>query len=114
MRRRSPSIRQTLMLITGALTLMITALAAKDMYGNWVRLRDIQTLEDATGLSDRLFDATERLSVEADVALSILRASDADTIDNLRPRLAENRKGTDEEVRASVIAMNRFGFEELS
>ena len=56
------------MLITGALTLMITALAAKDMYGNWVRLTGIQTLKDATALSDQLFDAMERLSIERDVA----------------------------------------------
>src|SRR5258707_12048926 len=61
MRRRSPSLRQTLMLITGALTLMITLLAAKDIYGNWVRLTNIQTLQDTSVLSDRLFDATERL-----------------------------------------------------
>ena len=114
MRGRSLSIRQTLMLITGALTLMITALAAKDMYGNWIRLRDIQTLEDATGLSDRLFDATERLSVERDVSLAMLRAPDFETVEDLRPRLVDSRKGTDQAVRASITGMDHFGFQELS
>jgi len=114
MRGRSPSIRQTLMLITGALTLMITLLAAENIYGNWIRLTKIRTLEDATVLSDRLFDATERLSVERDVALSMLHAPDSDTVDNLRPRLLESRKDTVQTLRASIADLKRFEFPELS
>ena len=111
---RGRSIRQTLMLITGALTLMITLLAAENIYGNWIRLTKIQTLKDASVISDRLFDATERLSVERDVALSMLHAPDSDTVDNLRPRLAESRMATVETLRASIVALKRFGFPELS
>jgi PAS domain S-box-containing protein len=102
------------MLITGALTLMITLLAAKDIYGNWVRLANIQTLKSASALSDRLFDATERLSVERDVALSMLQAPDPDSIDDLRMRLDESRENTIKTLRASIAALKGFEFPELS
>ena len=87
-------------MITSALTLMIAYLASKDMYVNWVELTKIETLYDAWGVSDRIFDATEKLSVERDVALSMLHVSDREIIDSLQPRLMESRQQTDEALRA--------------
>src|SRR5882757_2345431 len=94
-----------LLLITGALTLMISFLAAKDVYGNWQRLTQIRALKDATISSDQLFDAVEKLSVERDIALSMLQASDTDTVDNLRERLGESRQAADQALRASMATL---------
>lgn len=114
MRRRTRSIRQILLLITGALTLMITLIAGKDSYSNWLNLTSIEALKDASTLSDELFDAAEQLSVERDVALSMLQSADKDTIENLRPRLAESRQGAGAALRASLTALGGFGFPELA
>ena len=114
MRRPQPSIRDILLLITGALTLIIALLAAKEMYGNWQRLSDIRSLKSASALSDQLFDATEKLSVERDIALSMLNASDEQAVADLQPRLRESRHDTDEAVHASMAALDGYDFPELS
>lgn len=114
MRRPQPSIRDILLLITGALTLIIALLAAKEMYGNWQRLSDIRSLKSASALSDQLFDATEKLSVERDIALSILNAPDEVTAADLRPRLMESRHDSDEALRAAMTALDGYDFPELS
>jgi PAS domain S-box-containing protein len=114
MRRPQLSIRDILLLITGALTLIIALLAAKEMYGNWQRLTDIRTLKSASALSDQLFDATEKLSVERDIALSMLRAPDADAVADLRPRLMESRHDTDGALHAAMTALGGYDFPELS
>lgn len=114
MRKPQLSIRDILLLITGALTLIIVLLAAKEMYGNWQRLSDIRTLRSASTLSDQLFDATEKLSVERDIALSMLNAPDADAIADLRPRLMESRRDTDKALHAGMTALDGYDFPELS
>jgi PAS domain S-box-containing protein len=114
MKRPQPSIRDILLLITGALTLIIALLAAKEMYGNWERLSNIRSLRSASALSDKLFDATEKLSVERDVALSMLNAPDDQAIADLQPRLKESRRGSDEALRVSMAALNSYDFPELS
>lgn len=114
MRRPQPSIRDILLLITGTLTLIIALLAAKEMYGNWQRLSDIRSLKSASALSDQLFDATEKLSVERDIALSILNAPDEATAADLRPRLMESRHDSDEALHAAMTALDGYDFPELS
>lgn len=114
MKRPQLSIRDILLLITGALTLIITLLAAKEMYGNWQRLSDIRSLRSASALSDQLFDATEKLSVERDIALSMLNAPDDQAVADLRPRLKESRHDSDEALRASMAALDGYDFPELS
>src|SRR4051812_41956345 len=98
------SLRGILFLITGTLTLIIALLAAKDVYSNWQRLTDIRALREATISSDQLFDALEKLSVERDIALSMMQALDTDTIEDLRPRLMESRLAADGALRASMTA----------
>jgi PAS domain S-box-containing protein len=114
MTKFQPSIRDILLLITGALTLIIALLAAKEMYGNWQRLNDIRSLKAASTLSDQLFDATEKLSVERDVTLSMLNAPDDESVSDLEPRLKESRHDTDEALRASMAALSGYDFPELS
>ncbi|HVZ68896.1 MAG TPA: PAS domain S-box protein [Rhizomicrobium sp.] len=114
MRGPQLSIRDILLLITGTLTLIVALLAAREVYGNWQRLRDIRALTSASILSDQLFDATEKLSVERDIALSILQAPDEQTAADLRPKLEESRRDTDEALRAGLSALNRYNFPELS
>jgi PAS domain S-box-containing protein len=110
---RAPSIRQMLIAITAALTVMIALFTTRDIYDNWQRLGVVENLRDASVLSDRLFGASETLAVERDVALAMLQAADRDTVENLRPRLAEMRKGTVEALRDSLASLSRFGFAEL-
>lgn len=109
----APSIRQVLVVITTALTLMIGYFAGKDIYVNWVGLTKIETLSDAWAVSDTIFAATEKLSLERDVALSMLHVSDREIIDSLQPRLMESRQQTDKALTASLDALNRFGSQEL-
>jgi signal transduction histidine kinase/CheY-like chemotaxis protein len=110
---RAISLRRILLLVTGALTLIIALAAAWSVYSDWRRLSDITELRDATTLSDRLFDATERLSVERDIALSMLQAEDADTIENLRPRLEESREASDAALAATVAALDQHALPNL-
>ena len=114
MRRPQFSIRQILLLITGTLTLMIVLMAARDMVANWRILAGVRALRGASALSDRLFDATERLSFERDIALSMLDTRDADTAAELRPRLTEARRSADGALRASMTALDRYDFPELA
>jgi signal transduction histidine kinase/CheY-like chemotaxis protein len=108
------SLRGILFLTTGTLTLIIALLAAKDVYSDWRRLTDIRALREVTISSDQLFDAVEKLSVERDIALSMMQALDSDTIDDLRPRLIESRLAADGALRASVTALNQFSFPEVA
>jgi len=114
MKRHQLSIRDILLLITGALTLIIALLAAKEMYGNWQRLSDIRSLRGASTLSDQLFDATEKLSIERDVALSMLNAPDDDAVADLQPRLKESRHNSDEALQAGLAALKGYDFPELA
>ena len=114
MRKPQPSVRDILLLITGALTLIIALLAAREMYGDWQRLSDIRSLKSASALSDQLFDATEKLSVERDITLSMLNAPGSDTVADLRPRLMESRHDTDEALRGAMTALDGYDFPELA
>ena len=109
-----PTLRRILLLVTGALTLIIALLASKGVYDNWSRLTDIRALQTAMISSDQLFDATEKLSVERDIALSMLQARDADTIEELRPRLTESRQAADEALGGAMLALNRYTFPEVT
>ncbi|HTE15532.1 MAG TPA: histidine kinase dimerization/phospho-acceptor domain-containing protein, partial [Burkholderiales bacterium] len=108
------SLRRILLLVTGALTLIIALLAANDVYADWRRLAGIQALKEATISSDLLFDAIEKLTVERDIALSMLQAFDTDTIDDLRPRLNDSRGAADQALRASMAALNQYTFPEVA
>ena len=114
MRKPQPSVRDILLLITGALTLIIALLAAREMYGDSQRLSDIRSLKSASALSDQLFDATEKLSVERDITLSMLNAPGSDTVADLRPRLMESRHDTDEALRGAMTALDGYDFPELA
>ncbi len=102
----SLSIRQLLLVITAGLTLMVALLSARDLYANAQRLERAQTLSAAIATSDLMFDATAKIAVERDLALSMLRAPDAETIDTLRPALIEARAGADAAVEASLAALS--------
>src|SRR5690349_1090885 len=87
---RDLSIRHLLLVMTAALTLMIVLLAVLDLYTNAQRLTRSYQLRDAVAVSDRLFDASEAVSVERDLALAMLHAPDAETAASLRPQLADS------------------------
>jgi PAS domain S-box-containing protein len=112
--KKSLSIRQILLLITGTLALMIALLVATDMVGSINRLAMLRSLASASVLSDQLFDATERLSVERDVALSLFDAPDVDTAEGLQSRLVESRKAANDALATAVPALDRYAFPELA
>ncbi len=104
----SLSIRQILIVITAGLTLMIALLAGRDLYANAERLGRAHDLRDAIAVSDQLFDATSKISVERDLALAMLQSDDAATIEALAPSLAESRALTDAAVAATRSALERY------
>jgi PAS domain S-box-containing protein len=114
MRGTKLSLGQVLVAITSALTLIIALLAARSMYENWVELRNVRALNQASELGDRIFDAVEQLSVERDIAVSILHVADRDIADSLLPRLQESRDGADDALRLSLLSLDRFSLPELT
>ena len=107
------SIRQILVGITAALAVMIAVLAGNEMVRDWVRLKDIEGLGQASLVSDKIFDAADRFSLERDIALSLLQAADSETIDTMRPRLEESRRGAVAALGATLAMLGRSGFAEL-
>ena len=80
---------------------------------NWRQLAKIQSLKEAVVMSDKLFDATEKLSEERDIAYTILHASDRETIDSLRLRLKESSQAADIAFSASMEALKVYDFPDL-
>jgi signal transduction histidine kinase len=113
MQRNSPSIRRILFLTVGALTLLIAFLASRELFSEWRQLAKIQSLKEASLLSDKLFTATEQLAMERDVASTWLRANDQETIENLHKRMQESRRLTDENMQAVLRSSQRYHFDEL-
>lgn len=108
------SIRTILLLTITALTLLIAVSAAQEVYVQWQRLAKIEALKDAARVSDQLFDTDEKLSIERDIAVTLLRTSDAETIANLQPRLLDSRAQTDNALHATLEALAHYNFPELS
>jgi signal transduction histidine kinase/ActR/RegA family two-component response regulator len=103
-----------LLLITAALTLMIALLAARDLYTNEQRLSRSYDLRGAIEVSDQLFDASGKISIERDFSLSMLQASDAETIASLSASLEDSRQSADASVAASLAALDRVSSPELA
>jgi signal transduction histidine kinase/ActR/RegA family two-component response regulator len=100
------SIRLILLAITTCLTLMIALLAGQALLSNYNRLKTTQELRAAIAISDQLFDATGKISIERDLALSMLQARDADTIASLSEPLADARRDADQSVSAALAALD--------
>jgi signal transduction histidine kinase/CheY-like chemotaxis protein len=101
------SIRQVLLAITAALSLMIALLAGRELWVNFDRLDIAQDLRAAISVSDELFDATGKISIERDLAVSMLQTNDAETIEALRQPLEESRRAADLSVSNSLAAIDR-------
>ena len=114
MRAPMLSIRAMLLLTVGGLTAVIAFFAAYDVFVNWHRLSRLEALKEATSLGDRLFDAMDKLSVERDISLSMLRSPDPGTLAELKPRLLEAREAADNALHTSAAALERYSFAELA
>jgi PAS domain S-box-containing protein len=106
-------LRSILLLTVGALTLMILVLVSQEMYRNWQRLGDFKGLRDAIALSDLIFDSNDTLSLERDVATSLLDAPDAVAVEGLRERLRAARSAANETIKKTISALDRYSFPEL-
>jgi signal transduction histidine kinase/ActR/RegA family two-component response regulator len=110
----SLSIRHILLAITAGLTLMIALLAGRELFANFEQLKSARELRDAIAISDQLFDATGKISIERDLALSMLQANDAETVDSLNDALVESRRSADQSVEAALAALDQRALPELA
>lgn len=108
------SLRTILLLIVGVLALLIATLVGREVYTGWQRLAGINSLQEATVVSDRLFDTATKLSVERNIAFSMLYVSDAETIQSLSKQLESRRKDTDEAWQPALEDLKQHYFTELS
>ncbi|HVK81204.1 MAG TPA: hypothetical protein VM915_11400, partial [Verrucomicrobiae bacterium] len=99
------TIQHILILITAGLTLMIALLSGRDLYTNSERLGRAHALRDAIAVSDLLFDATNNVSVERDLALAMLQSSDSETSASLAPALADSRRLADASLAQALTAL---------
>lgn len=113
MRPNTLSIRDILLMTIATLALLIILLASKEVYVNWMQLSKIQSLNEAVGISDKLFAATEEFSKERDVAYTVLHAKDRETRKVLYDRLKENRRDADAALSIGLDALDAFNFPEL-
>jgi len=113
MRIRRFSIRDILMLTISALTLTITLLAVKQVYVNWQQLARIQSLRQGMVISDRLFDTTEKLSEERDIAYTMMHTRDPDMLKDLHVRLEESGHTADNAFNGVIEILQRYDFPEL-
>ncbi|MDE3061217.1 MAG: hypothetical protein KGJ06_09415, partial [Pseudomonadota bacterium] len=112
--RRPLSIQNTLWLTVSVLTLLIAGLVMQEVYVQWQQLQKIESLKEATLFSDKLFDATEKFSIERDVAFAMLHAPDDQAVASLRSRLKESRSYADNAFAATMEAAAQYTFPELT
>ncbi len=105
--------RHILWLTVGALTLLIGLLVTQEVYGQWRQLQRIEWLKGAVIFSDKLFDATGKLSTERDVAFAMLHAPAGRDADDLRARLQGSRNESDAAFADTLSSMNQYDFSEL-
>jgi signal transduction histidine kinase/ActR/RegA family two-component response regulator len=107
------TIRQILLITTVGLTLMLAIFMVRDLAASGQRLARAYDLRAGIAMSDYLFDATEKISVERDLALAMLQASDPFIVEELAPRLQESRAASDEAVSLAIGELQRFDLPEL-
>jgi PAS domain S-box-containing protein len=112
--RKRPSIRRLLLTALGALALMISILSVIDLYSQAKHLARIRAFNGATVLADKLYGATDKLSLERDISLAMLAARDADTIADLRPRLMDSRRQADAALATSIAGLRGYAFQDLT
>jgi len=113
MKKRGYSIRTISLFIFSLLTVLIAVQAGYDVLKQWQRLTKIETLREASVLSDRLFAGIESLSIERDAATTLLRASKEEATENLYLRLKESRERTDDAMQTALQALKIYHFAEL-
>jgi len=114
MRRHTWSIRTVLALAIGLLVVIIFLLEARDIGTEWHKEQRIRSLQEATLLSDRIFDATETISIERDLAFSILFTSDKTILADFTMRLQKNREKVDQIFAASMQELKNYQFDNLA
>ncbi|MEZ0261843.1 MAG: hypothetical protein ACAH80_12600, partial [Alphaproteobacteria bacterium] len=95
MSSKSVSIRNILLLAIGSLSLLVAIFTLQQAGQEVIRLGDIRTLKTATIEADKLFDATEQISVERDIAFFALHSGDGETIGRLAEDLREARAASE-------------------
>ena len=110
MRKCMLSIRNLLLLTIGALTLLITLMAVESIYREWGQLSRIHSLQQAAAISDQLFDASEKLSVERDVTFAMLHSSDPSIVTSLHLSLMNSREAVDRTLKPALEELKQYDF----
>src|SRR5258706_14367276 len=113
MLQRPTSIRHSLLVTIGGLTVLIALLVAQGVWRARQRIAEVQVLRSASFVSDSLFAAGAHLSTERGIALALLYARGATTIDGLRPGLEASRREADGLLGKVLEALNESRLPDL-
>lgn len=103
MLHRQFSIRDTLWLTIGGLTLLITLLSAHKTYESWQRLDQAQALQQLTIMNTRIFQSVDKLSEERGIAYIILHSPDENFSGSLTAALQKTRKEANDLVAKALV-----------
>lgn len=113
MRKQRLSIRDTLLLTIGSMTLLIVLLAGYETTRAWQQLAAIHRLKTATEIGDHLFDAASALTIGRGTRLSLLQTHDPKIINHLRPLLKQSQEETDTHLDNALQALHHYRFHDL-
>lgn len=113
MSRAPLSIRNILMLTIGALSMLVAIFTLQQVFQQWQQLQKIRALQSAMILGDKLFDATETLSVERDVSFFALDAVDPAMAADLTTDMKDARAAAGTSFADTILAMQRYNFGEM-
>lgn len=108
------SIRSILLLTISILTTLIASLAIKETYIEGTRMLRIQSLKQASLISDKLFEITEKSAIVRDITSLMLYASDKETIERLKPQLIKSRLEADEILMSVIGSLQEYDYPEFS
>lgn len=107
------SIRDTLLLTIGTLTLLIVMVASYETFQAWKRLRDAEMLKEATILGSALFKAAERFSEERGLASIMLLSSDETQMSELAEQMQKSRRQVEQELNIMLHMLRDYEYEDV-
>ncbi len=102
------SIKSILIITISILTLLIASLAVKETYIEGKRMLKIQSLQDATIISDEFFNVIEKFSIIRDITSLMLYAPEQETINKLRPQLIRSRDQANEILNSVLLSLEKY------
>lgn len=107
---RQPTIRRTLLLTIGGLTLLIALFSLYETSIAWRHLMDVHDLKRMTLVEDELFNATETLTHERRIAMTLLHNPGNIEYTQLIATLNESRQESEQSIQGALNMMEQFKF----